>query len=162
MAVEQIRGYIDHIIFRNEENGYTVLVLVSEDEEISCVGCIPFIEEGESVQIEGEQTEHPVYGTQIKMHSIAVIPPEDTVSIERYLGSGAIKGVGPALAARIVKKFKKDTFRIIEEEPERLVEVKGISERIAREIAEQVCGKKELREAMIFLQDYGISQNLAV
>ena len=162
MALEQISGYIDHIIFRNEENGYTVLVLVNEDEEISCVGCIPYIEEGESVQIEGEQTEHPVYGTQIKIHSIAVIPPEDTVSIERYLGSGAIKGVGPSLASRIVKKFKKDTFRIIEEEPERLVEIKGISERIAREIAEQVCGKKELRNAMIFLQDYGITQNLAV
>lgn len=96
------------------------------------------------------------------MESYAIKAPQDIVSIERYLGSGAIKGVGAALAARIVRRFKEDTFRIIEEEPERLAEIKGISERKAQEIAEQTEEKRELRQAMIFLQNYGISLTLAV
>ena len=114
------------------------------------------------VELTGEYTEHALYGRQFKADSVRVLPPEDVVSIRRYLGSGAIKGIGEALADRIVRKFGEDTFRIMEEEPERLVEVKGISERIARQIAVQMEDKKELREAMIFLQRYGISNTLAV
>ena len=160
--METIQGYVDHIIYRNAENGYTVLVLVCEEEEITCVGVFSDIVEGENIEAKGEYTEHPVYGCQFKVSYFEEKAPEDEIAIERYLGSGAIKGIGLALAARIVRRFKKDTFRIIEEEPERLAEVKGISERKAMEIADQVNAKKDLRQAMIFLQQYGISTTLAV
>lgn len=160
--METITGFVEHIVFRNEENGYTVLNLAVEEDEVTCVGVFRFISEGESVELKGEYTVHPSYGPQFQVESYAIKAPQDIVSIERYLGSGAIKGVGAALAARIVRRFKEDTFRIIEEEPERLAEVKGISERKAQEIAEQTEEKRELRQAMIFLQNYGISLTLAV
>ena len=160
--MEKILGYVDHIIYRNADNGYTVLVLVVDEEEITCVGIFSDIAEGENIEATGEFTEHPTYGTQFKVTSFEEKAPQDEIAIERYLGSGAIKGIGIALAARIVRRFKEDTFRIIEEEPERLAEVKGISERKAMEIADQVNSKKDLRQAMIFLQQYGITTNLAV
>ena len=159
--METVTGYVGHIVFRNEENGYTVFHLENDDGEVTCVGNFNFINEGEMLELTGEYVNHNVYGTQLKVSSHVVKEPEDLVSIERYLGSGAVKGVGAALAGRIVKKFKEDTFRIIEEEPERLAEVKGISERKAREIAEQVEGKKDIRKAMIYLQKFGISTKLA-
>lgn len=159
--MERIKGYVDHIIYRNSENGYTVLVLIGEDEEITCVGTLHYIGEGEAIEAEGSYKEHSTYGRQFVISSYEIKAPEDVLSIERYLGSGAIKGVGAALAARIVKKFKADTFRIIEEEPERLAEIKGISERKAREISAQVEEKRDMRQAMIFLQKYGISTTLA-
>ncbi|WP_296116963.1 ATP-dependent RecD-like DNA helicase [uncultured Eubacterium sp.] len=161
--METITGFVEHIVYRNEENGYTVLNLVSQDEdEITCVGVFQVISEGECMEATGEYTVHPSYGPQFKVDTYTIKAPEDAASIERYLGSGAIKGVGAALAARIVRRFKEDTFRIIEEEPERLVEIKGISERKAQEIAQQTEEKRELRQAMIFLQNYGISLTLAV
>ena len=160
--METITGFVEHIVFRNEENGYTVLNLAVEEDEVTCVGVFQFISEGESVELKGEYTVHPSYGPQFQVESYAIKAPQDIVSIERYLGSGAIKGVGAALAARIVRRFKEDTFRIIEEEPERLAEIKGISERKAQEIAQQTEEKRELRQAMIFLQNYGISLTLAV
>ena len=160
--MEIINGFVEHIVFRNEDNGYTVLNLVSDEDEITCVGVFQVISEGESVELSGEYTVHPSYGPQFKVEKYQIKAPEDVVSMERYLGSGAIKGIGTALAARIVRKFKEDTFRIIEEEPERLVEIKGISQRKAMEIAEQMEEKRELRQAMIFLQKYGISLTLAV
>ncbi|MEG2512894.1 MAG: ATP-dependent RecD-like DNA helicase [Acetivibrio sp.] len=159
---EAVKGYVERIVYRNQENGYTVFELTNENLDITCVGTFPFISEGECMEVMGKMTEHPVYGEQIQVESYEIKEPSDDLSMERYLGSGAIKGVGPKLAGRIVKKFKKDTFRIIEEEPECLVAVKGISERIAREIAEQFEEKKELRNAMMFLQQYGISNNLSV
>lgn len=159
--MEVVTGYVEHIVFRNEENGYTVFRLENDDGEITCVGNFNFISEGEMMELKGEYTNHNVYGLQLKVSSHTLKEPEDIVSIERYLGSGAIKGVGQALAGRIVKKFREDTFRIIEEEPERLAEIKGISERKAREIAEQVEEKKDMRKAMIYLQKYGISNRLA-
>ena len=159
--MEVVTGYVGHIVFRNEENGYTVFHLENDDGEVTCVGNFNFINEGELMELSGEYVNHSVYGTQLKVASHMVKEPEDLVSIERYLGSGAIRGVGAALAGRIVKKFREDTFRIIEEEPERLAEIKGISERKAREIAEQVEEKKDMRKAMIYLQKYGISTKLA-
>ncbi len=159
--METLSGYVEHIVFQNGENGYTVLNLVSGEDEITCVGIFHGVSEGECLELSGEYTTHPSYGRQFKAASFQVKPPEDMVSVERYLASGAIKGIGAALAARIVRKFREDTIRIIEEEPERLAEVKGISQRKAMEIAEQVEGKRELRQAMIFLQQYGISQTLA-
>lgn len=161
--METITGFVEHIVYRNEENGYTVLNLLSQDEdEITCVGVFQIISEGECMEATGEYTVHPSYGSQFKVDTYTIKAPEDATSIERYLGSGAIKGVGAAIAARIVRRFKEDTFRIIEEEPERLVEIKGISERKAQEIAQQTEEKRELRQAMIFLQNYGISLTLAV
>ena len=159
--MEKVTGYVGHIVYRNDENGYTVFHLENDDGEVTCVGNFNFINEGEMLELTGEYVNHNVYGTQLKVSSYVVKEPEDLVSIERYLGSGAIKGVGTALAGRIVKKFREDTFRIIEEEPERLAEIKGISERKAREIAEQVEGEKDMRKAMIYLQKYGISTKLA-
>ena len=159
--METLSGYVEHIVFQNEENGYTVLNLVCGEDEMTCVGIFHGISEGECLELSGEYTTHPSYGRQFKAASFQVKPPEDMVSVERYLASGAIKGIGAALAARIVKKFREDTIRIIEEEPERLAEVKGISQRKAMEIGEQAEGKRELRQAMIFLQQYGISQTLA-
>lgn len=160
--MENITGYIDHIIYQNADNGYTVLQLAGGEEEIILVGMLKGVTQGESIRATGDYVEHPVYGNQFKVVSYESVTPEDAAGMERYLASGAIKGVGAALAARIVKKFGTDTFRIMEEEPIRLVEVKGISERIAREISAQVQEKKDLREAFLFLQKYGISNTLAV
>ena len=160
--MEKITGYVEHIVFRNQENGYTVFHLENDDGELTCVGTFHYINEGELMELEGEYVNHSVYGTQLKVISHKLKEPEDLISIERYLGSGAVKGVGAALAARIVRRFKEDTFRIIEEEPERLAEIKGISERKARELAVQVEEKKDMRAAMIFLQKYGISTALSV
>lgn len=159
---EVINGYVDHIIFRNNDNGYTVMVMICDEEELTCVGVFSDIAEGECIEAKGEYTDHPTYGRQFAVKSFEEKAPQDVLAIERYLGSGAIKGIGIALAARIVRRFKEDTFRIIEEEPERLAEVKGISQRKAMEIADQVNEKRDLRQAMIFLQQYGISTTLAV
>ena len=159
--MEKIQGYVEHIVFRNADNGYTVFHLTNEDGEVTCVGTFPYINEGELLAVEGEYITHNVYGTQLQVTSHEIKDPEDLMSIERYLGSGAIKGVGVSLAGRIVRKFKEDTFRIIEEEPERLAEIKGISERKAREIAEQVEEKKDMRKSMIYLQKFGITLSLA-
>ena len=159
---EIVEGYIARIIFRNDENGYTVLSLRSEEEDLTCVGTFPFISEGEFMQLTGDYTDHPVYGQQFIIESYDLKEPEDLYSIERYLCSGAIKGIGEALAGRIVKRFKEDTFRIIEEEAERLAEIKGISARMAREIYCQFEEKRDMRSAMLFLQQYNIAGNLAV
>ena len=160
--METVTGYVEHVVFRNEDNGYTVFNLESEDGEVTCVGSFHYITEGELLELEGEYVNHSVYGTQLKVLAHKVKEPEDLVSIERYLGSGAIKGIGASLAGRIVRRFKEDTFRIMEEEPERLAEIKGISKRKAQEIAVQVEEKRDMRKAMIFLQKYGISTALAV
>ncbi len=159
---EIIKGYIEHFIYKNAENGYGVVNLISEDEEIICTGNFKDADVGDSLEIQGTFVTHPVYGEQLKVSNFKVVVPEDAVSMQRYLGSGAIKGIGEALAARIVKKFGDDTFRIIEDEPERLAEIKGISEKKAIDIAVQMAEKREMRDAMIFLQQYGISNTLAV
>lgn len=160
--METISGYIERIVFRNEDNGYTVLSIVENKAEITCVGNFSYINEGEYAEFEGYFKVHSEYGEQFVVEKYEIKVPEDAIAIGRYLGSGAIKGVGPALADRIVKRFGEDTFRIIEEEPERLGEVKGISQRMATEIASQLEEKKDMRKAMIFLQQYGIGMQLAI
>lgn len=160
--MEKISGYVEHIIFQNSENGYTVMNLAAEGEEITCVGMCKGLTQGENIEAQGQYVEHPVYGVQFKIGAYRTVAPKDSAGMERYLGSGAVKGVGAALAARIVKKFGDDTFRIIEEEPERLAEIKGISERKAQEIAMQMEEKRDLRDAMVYLQQFGISNTLAV
>ncbi len=162
IVMERIEGYVDHIVFRNTDNGYTVMSVVSKGDEVTCVGMLQYIGDGELIEAQGHYTEHATYGRQFQIESYEIKAPEDAMAIERYLGSGAIKGIGVALAARIVRRFKDDTFRIIEEEPERLAEIKGISEKKAREISLQVEEKRDMRKAMIFLQKYGISTTLGV
>ena len=159
---ECVTGYIDHIIFRNEDNGYTVMVLkgVKDEDELTCVGTFPVITQGASIEAEGSFIQHPVYGKQFQAVRLTEKMPEDAMAMERYLGSGAIKGIGAALAGRIVRHFGSDTLRIVEEEPERLAEIKGISEKKAHKIAIQIAEKSEMRKVMMFLQKYGISLNL--
>ena len=157
-----LEGYVSHIRFHNEENGYTVLELETTHGDEILVGTFHYISEGEYLQAECEFTEHPTHGPQYQMISYSVKEPEDKAAMERYLSSGAIKGMGPALAARVIKKFKGDTFRIIEEEPERLAEVKGISLKKAMNIAVQFQEKQEMRHAMMFLGEYGIPNHFAV
>ncbi len=157
-----IEGYVDHLIFRNEDNGYTVLNLMVNGQELTCVGMFPYISEGGMSQGKGDYGDHAADGKQFKVSSYETKVPEDAMAMERYLGSGAVKGVGAALAARIVRRFGDDTLRIMEEEPERLAEVKGISLRKAQEIAIQVEEKAEMRNAMMYLQQYGISISLGM
>ena len=154
--MEEIKGYVAHIIYRNEENAYTVFELDYGKGSLTCTGFPPAISEGESCRVEGEMTSHPVYGDQMRISSYEAIEPETTQAIFRYLSSGAIKGIGESLARRILKKFGEDTMRILDEEPERLAEIKGISPRKAREISAQIEGKRDQRDAMVFLQQYGI------
>jgi exodeoxyribonuclease V alpha subunit len=160
--LETLKGFVEHIIYKNPQNGYAVINLMVSDLEVTCTGIFTNLDEGECIEAQGNYIDHAVYGKQFKVENFIVVAPEDRVSVERYLGSGAIKGVGVSLAARIVRRFGDDTFRIIEEEPNRLSEIKGISERKAREIAQQVEEKKDVRDAMIFLQKYGISNTLAL
>lgn len=160
--METLVGVIDHFLFLNENNGYGVMELTTEDDDVICVGTLAGVDAGEMVEVSGEYVVHPQYGPQLKVSSLKVVPPTGVLGIERYLSSGLIKGIGPRIAKRITKKFGEDTLRIIEEEPERLTEIKGISERIAQSIAEQVISKKEQQSAMVFLAEYGISQALSL
>ena len=160
--MKEITGYIEKIYFRNESNGYTAFLVEVEDDEVNCVGCLPSVDLGQRIWVKGEEVFHPVHGDQIKIKEYRFLELEDIKAIERYLGSGAIKGVGAALATRIVKRFGEQTYEIIEREPERLAEIKGISERMAREIGIQLFEKRDTRNAMSFLQQYGISNTMAV
>lgn len=161
--MEKLCGYVEHIVYRNPDNGYTVFVVASKDtEEMSCVGYFSFINEGEYLEMEGKYTTHNMYGEQFVVSEFKVSEPADEEAIIRYLSSGAIKCVGETLAGRIVKKFGLKTMEIIEKEPERLAEVKGISERIAMIIYRQFEEQKDMRDAMLYLGKYGIRTNLAV
>lgn len=160
--METVKGFIDHIIYRNKDNGYTVLNLLTQDDELTCVGFFKTMDQGETIEAQGEYIRHQIYGKQFKISQYKILPPSDEISMERYLSSGAVKGVGEALAKRIIKAFGTDTYRIMEEEPERLAEVKGISLRKAREIAASLYEKRDARDAMTFLQGYGISNTLAL
>ena len=159
---ESVKGIIEHIIFRNEENGYTVLSLRSKGKELTLVGFFQSVNEGESIEAFGRFTAHVSYGEQFKVERYEIREPEGREAVERYLGSGAIKGIGKALAARIVRKFGEETLRILEEEPERLAEIKGISMKKARDIAKQADAQRSQRAAMLFLQQYGVSLALGV
>ena len=158
--MDTIKGYIDHITYQTDD-GYTVMTLAASDGSKTCVGFAKDYSPGETVELEGTWVEHNIYGKQFKFSSIKAVPPSDRISVIRYLGSGAVKGVGEKMAVRIVDKFGDDTFRIMEEEPERLAEIKGISLRMAQELAGQLAGKRDRRNAMIFLQQYGISLTIA-
>ena len=157
-----IKGYVDHVIFESRETGFKALALISDGFDETVVGRMPDVSKGDTVEVTGEYTDHPRFGVQLKVTSYKIIPPADSQAMERYLASGAVTGVGEKLASRIVSKFGDDTFRIIEEEPERLAEIKGISKRKAMEIAVAMEEKKDLRDAMVTMQGLGISQTMAV
>ncbi len=157
-----IEGFVENIIYKNNDNAYCVLEVSSKGDAYILVGTFPYVAEGDYIQAEGEMVLHPVYGEQMKVRSFSIKPPQDLAGIEKYLASGAIKGIGEGLSRRIIKKFGEDTMRIMEEEPERLAEVKGISERMAMEISAQVEGKRDMREALVFLSKYGISMNVGL
>lgn len=162
MSDTTIKGFVEHITYRSEETGYTVLTLCADGEEVTAVGVLPEIGEGETIQCEGSFQVHATYGRQFRIREFSLSVPEDEASMERYLSSGLIKGIGKALAHRIVKRFGAETFDIIEKEPDRLAEVNGISEKKAREIYLQVCEKKDQRDGVLFLSRYGISNTLAL
>ncbi len=159
--MEKVTGYIENFIFQNQENGYAVVNFVTEEEKLTCVGLLAGLPEGIKLELTGNYAQHPTYGEQFKVESYVEKKPDSDLEIARYLGSGAIKGIGAALAARIVKKFGADTFRIIEEEPECLEQVRGISQRMAQSIAEQVEAEKETRQIAMFLQQLGLSMAMA-
>ena len=160
--MEVIKGYVDHFLYYNESNTYGVLELDTEDDDVICTGRFPGLTEGETIEVSGEWVDHPTYGVQLKVLNYEIIEPTDILDMERYLASGAIKGIGPSTAKKIIKHFGEDTFRIIEEEPERLSEIKGITERKAISIATQMSERHELRNAVMFMQKYGISNSMAI
>ena len=157
-----IEGTIEDIIYQNEENGYTVCTILHEGDEISCVGDMLGIYQGEDVKLIGAWVTHPVYGKQIKVEMYERSMPKTVQGMEKYLASGVIKGIGPKIAKKIVKHFGLDTFRIIEEEPLVLAQINGISQKKAKEIGEVFHVQYELRRAMLFLQDYGITATYAI
>ena len=159
--VNYVEGFVENIVFRNEDNGYTVFDIKYKGEHVTCVGSISYINAGEFITANGEFVQHAIYDMQFSIKSYEFKTPDDEKSVRRYLSSGAIKGIGEKMAERIVNTFKEDTFRIMEEEPERLAEIKGISMTKAMDIAAQLVDKRDMRKAMIFLQDYGINMNLA-
>ncbi len=160
--MEVIKGYVDHFLYYNESNTYGVLELDTEEDDVICTGRFPGLTEGETIEVNGEWVDHPTYGVQLRVISYEIIEPTDILDMERYLASGAIKGIGPSTAKKIIKHFGEDTFRIIEEEPERLSEIKGITERKAISIATQMSERHELRNAVMFMQKYGISNSMAI
>lgn len=162
MEKETINGFVEKVVYRNTENGYTVVNISVEGDDVVCTGYFSDITEGDQIIAEGSFVEHKQYGIQFTVTSYEIKEPETSVAMEKYLGSGIIKGVGPALSAKIVKKFGDETFNIIEREPERLAEIKGITEKKAIEIGSQFEEKKEFRNAMIFLNQYGVSNALAM
>lgn len=157
------QGIVTKIIYNNPNNQFLVFVVETDDgDDETMTGYLSGVEEGMYIKVTGEYKENRQYGMQLQVEEYEVSMPDDLYSMERYLASGAIKGIGEIMAKRIIKKFKMDTFRIIEQEPERLAEIKGISERKANEIGVQFIEKQEMREALMFLSKYGISSTLAV
>ncbi|HHY81485.1 MAG TPA: ATP-dependent RecD-like DNA helicase [Clostridiales bacterium] len=160
----QVIGIVEGIIFRNEENGFSVIDVREEgtNQVITAVGNFPFINQGERVKLEGEWTTHPDYGHQLKMVTYSSVAPSTLVGMESYLASGLIKGVGPATAKALVRHFGMDVLDIIQFNPQRLTEVEGIGKTRAEMIASSFSEQKDIREAMIFLQSYGITTAYAL
>ena len=161
--MSKFEGTIESIVFRNEENGWTVASFhMDRSGSLSAVGVMPFLAAGEHVILNGELTEHREYGEQIKVSSYEVTMPKTRSALEKYLGSGLIKGIGPATAKLIVKKFGSETLDVLESEPERLTEIPGIGPKKAAMIAESFAEQNEMRSTLIFLQGAGLTPTLAM
>lgn len=156
----EVAGYVERILYSSPNSDFKIIVVESEEESHTCVGNV-IINEGEYIVLKGEEVFNDLYGEEVKIHSYEVKISNDELSIRKYLGSGAIKGIGKTMAGRIVDMFGEKTFEIIENEPERLAEVKGISRKGALSIYEQVSNQRSMRDAMIFLQKYGVTTGLA-
>lgn len=152
----ELKGELKEIIFQNEINSYTIAVLETETEELTVVGYLPFITIGDSLKLEGKYVTHQEYGRQFKIETFEKIMPETLDSLERYLGNGTIKGVGPATAKRIVDYFREETMYVLKFEPKKLAEVKGITTNRAVEIATQFNENWELWQIVGFLEKFGI------
>ena len=159
-----VEGSVDAVIFQNEENGYTVLLLRvdGEDEPITVVGCIPCAAAGEGMTVTGVWVNHPVHGPQLSAESVERRLPQEEEDIVSYLSSGILKGVGPATAQRLVERFGADTLRVLEEEPERLKTIKGITAKKAMELSEAFRALTGLRQVMEFLARYDLPVYLAM
>ncbi|MBQ1565754.1 MAG: ATP-dependent RecD-like DNA helicase, partial [Clostridia bacterium] len=153
----ELTGSVQSVIFRNAANGYTVLSLLSDDEKTvtTCVGMLPLINVGDTVTLIGEETYHPRFGTQFKVESYERKAPSSNSAIIKYLESGVVRGVGPAMARAIVSTFGMDTLEVLEKEPERLVEVPGIGAKKAKMISDSFREKKLLRDVLLSLEPYG-------
>ncbi len=159
-----VEGSVDAVIFQNEENGYTVLLLRvdGEDEPITVVGCIPCAAAGEGMTVTGVWVNHPVHGPQLSAESVERRLPQEEEDIVSYLSSGILKGIGPATAQRLVERFGADTLRVLEEEPERLRTIKGITAKKAMELSEAFRSLTGLRQVMEFLARYDLPVYLAM
>lgn len=155
--VQTISGIVESIIFNNTENGYCVFSIAFEDEELVCTGNLPFLSEGEQVELSGEFITHPLYGKQFGFSEYTKNAPKDAASMVKYLGSGVIKGIGEKTAMQIVARFGEDTFEVLENYPEKLAEIKGISLKKARSMSEQFHEQTYQRQAMMFLHGFGIT-----
>ena len=160
--MEIIEAFADETVFRNEENGYTVLVVKAVKSRVSAVGIMPPIAVGEKLRITGDWTEHPVYGRQIKVQSIEIEKPTTLSGIEKYLSSGMIRGIGPATAKLLIRAFGEETLDVLYSQPEKLLDVPGIGQKRAQMIQESYAEQAQQREAMVFLQSYGVTPALAV
>ena len=157
--MEKIQGMVSDIVFKNEENGYTIANLANENDEITIVGCMPTLSVGESIEIEGKWVNHKVYGSQFEVQSFIPITPSSLEGIYVYLSSGMIHGIGEKMAKRIVDKFGVDTLDIIQNNPERLTDVEGIGLKKVKQIQESYEENRELRNIIIQLSPYGITPN---
>lgn len=158
----EVTGNVEEVIFHNEENGYTVAILEAPEEIITIIGNIPLIREGERLKIVGTNVVHPTYGEQLKVETYELIPPTTLEGIEKYLASGLIPGIGPKTAERIVEKFGIDSLEVLEYAPERLKEVEGIGNKKFEQIVESFREQREMKEVMVFLQQYDITLALGV
>lgn len=157
----QYEGTVEEVVFRNEENGWTVITLKAGKEHISAVGTMGDVIVGERAKIEGEWSEHSEYGMQLRVTSCELMPPDSKKGMERFLASGYIRGVGPATAKLIMQHFGKDAFHVLESEPHRLSEIPGIGSKKALQIAQSFAQRQEMRQTMVFLQTYGLSAALS-
>lgn len=160
--MEQLTAVVQETTFRNDDNGYTVLRAAVGRTQHTVVGVMPELSPGENVTFEGAWTEHPVYGRQFNAKTCAITPPTGKSAIEKYLGSGLIRGIGPSTAKQIVKHFGDKALDILDEHPERLTEISGIGPKKAAMIIESYMQQMGMRRVLVFLQNYGLSPNLAM
>lgn len=157
--MQEIQGSIEDIVFKNEDNGYTVAKLKDDKTTITIVGCLPYIIEGQNVKLKGEWAVHPQFGEQFKVENIEEIVPSSLTGIERYLSSGIIMGIGPVTAKKIVEKFGEKTLEVFDDDIDKLKEIEGIGEKKLDLIKESYVQQKEIRSILIFLQNYGVTPN---
>lgn len=158
----EVCGTVEHIVYRNEENEYTVMEIGCNDDTITAVGIIPQVYEGEELKLIGSFTSHPTYGEQLSITAFERSIPTSVLGILKYLSSGAIKGIGPATAARLVKEFQEKTLEVMENAPERIATLKGISLEKAKSFSEQIKMNSSIRDLLAYLSGFGICAQDAI